>query len=415
VKIAFVSQPWNTCPSDTTSIAHWTYEVAQRLVDRHAVIVYSKMSSRHPAKEYLSGISFRRYSIWLDDHINKRLSRASNIGESTPRFGQSGFYLPYAIRVALDLRRQSCDIVHVHNLSQFVPLIKRLNPRTRVVLHMHCEWLVQLPYRPVARRLAHANRVIGVSDHITSAIRARFPEIAGICRTVSNGVALIDQMPPEKTPPHRPGTVLFVGRVSPEKGIHDLVDAFSLAAARMPDIQLMIVGPSARAPKEYIVDRTDDPRVRALARYYEGDYLDALRRRVPDSIREKVTFTGLVAHGDLDTFYARADILANPSLSEAFGMTLIEAMAHGMPVIATRAGGMVEIVRDGETGLLVEPGDIKGLADAIVRLLSDVQLCRRLGKGGKATVAKHYAWEVVTRSLLAAYGEESIETGTSEG
>lgn len=408
MKIAFVSQPWNTCPSDTASIAHWTYEVAGRLADRHTVVVYSKMSPRHPAKESLSGISFRRFPIRLDERINGMLGGASEKGTSTPRFARTGFYFPYALRVALDLRRRACDVVHVHNFSQFIPLIKRLNPRARVVLHMHCEWLVQLPYRTVSRRLAYANRVIGVSEHISDAIRARFPAIAGICRTVSNGVAVVDRSASEGSAPHRPGTVLFVGRVSPEKGIHVLLDAFALAAGRMPDIRLEIVGPSSRTPREYIVDRTDDPQVRALACHYQGDYLDTLRHRVPKNISEKVTFTGSVAHGDLDAHYTGADILANPSLSEAFGITLIEAMAHGLPVIATRAGGMAEIVRDGETGLVVEPGDIEGLADAIVRLLSDAQLRCRLGDEGKAAVAKHYTWEVVTESLLAAYGKESI-------
>jgi glycosyltransferase involved in cell wall biosynthesis len=92
-----------------------------------------------------------------------------------------------------------------------------------------------------------------------------------------------------------------------------------------------------------------------------------------------------------------------PSLEEGFGLPLAEAMAAGLPTVASRVGGMPEIVVDGETGILVAPGDADALADAIVRVLADPELGRRLGEAGRARAVERYSWDVIAAATVALH------------
>jgi glycosyltransferase involved in cell wall biosynthesis len=174
-------------------------------------------------------------------------------------------------------------------------------------------------------------------------------------RVVPNGIELPASVGEEADPP----VVLYAGRLVPEKGIEDLV-------ASADGLQLVVAG--------------DGP----------------LRDRVPRAL-------GFVPHEELQELYARAAVVVCPSRSEGFGLVCAEAMAHGRAVVATRVGGLVDLVRDGETGLLVEPGDREGLRAAIDRLLADPALRRRLGEAARKHVASYCAWDRVTNETLAAY------------
>jgi glycosyltransferase involved in cell wall biosynthesis len=100
-------------------------------------------------------------------------------------------------------------------------------------------------------------------------------------------------------------------------------------------------------------------------------------------------------------------LLLNPSFSESFGMSLIEAMACGIPVVATRVGGMTGIVADGETGLVVEPGDVPALAEATSVLLADDSRRREMGAAARRRALELFSWERVTEALDALYREHA--------
>ena len=108
-------------------------------------------------------------------------------------------------------------------------------------------------------------------------------------------------------------------------------------------------------------------------------------------------------HDELPDFYRGADIVVVPSLSEAFGMATVEAMACGLPVVATDAGGLPEVVVDGETGLLVRRNDPRGLADALVRLAGDEQLRRRLGAAGRSRVEQLFSYDRIAVEVEELY------------
>jgi glycosyltransferase involved in cell wall biosynthesis len=133
-------------------------------------------------------------------------------------------------------------------------------------------------------------------------------------------------------------------------------------------------------------------------------------RYAPRLVREyglsdRVTFTGKLSHSELVEHYSKAEIVVLPSLYEGFGFPAAEAMACEVPVIATTAGALPEIVVDGETGITVPPADPYALSIAIRRLLSDEALRRRLGKAGRKRVEQNFTWEKTAKETLQVYEE----------
>ncbi|MBA2565288.1 MAG: glycosyltransferase family 4 protein [Gemmatimonadetes bacterium] len=178
-----------------------------------------------------------------------------------------------------------------------------------------------------------------------------------------------------------PGSVLFVGRLVARKGVAALLRA---AAREGATYRVVIVGTGPEAP--------------------------ALRRLARDlGITGRVELTGPVGAGELSRRYREADVFALPATmdargdTEGLGVVLLEALSHGVPVVATRRGGIPDIVTDGETGLLVEDGDLPALDRAIRRLLDDRELARRLATAGAERVARDFSVRRVAARLAEIY------------
>ena len=423
MRIAFVSQPWTSFVPPirrADSISIWTYEVARRLASSAELVVYCKRLRGQASVEQDNGIEYRR----LRSPANRVRSLAERIGLRLADSFDRHVHYVYALAVALDLRRKGgADVIHVHNFSEFVPLLRLLNPTARIVLHMHCEWLSQIDEARARRRLAAVDRVVGCSGYIVRLVQQRFPEFSERLGVLYNGadLAAFGEHSPDPPPsasndngqsPQLSGSgargahVLFVGRVSPEKGLHDLLDAFERVLERLPRARLTILGPAWRTPRSFIVDLSDDPHVHALAKFYvDEDYLGQLKTRMSPRLQAAVDFAGEKLREELPEYYRAADVLVNPSLSESFGMSLVEAHASGLPVVATRVGGMQELVRDGENGLLVAPANPAELSEALLSLLEDPKLRRRLGRAGLADAAGRFAWDRIAQDALGHYRE----------
>ncbi len=154
--------------------------------------------------------------------------------------------------------------------------------------------------------------------------------------------------------------VLYAGRLAEEKGIPELVEATR-------GLQLVVAG--------------DGP----------------LRNLVPGAL-------GFVSHEELEQLYDRASIVVLPSHREGLPLCLLEAMAHGRPVVATPVGGIPQVIEDGRTGCLVPVGDAKALREALERLLADPKLRERMGVAARERVEELCSWERVTEQTIAAYG-----------
>jgi len=408
MKVAFVSQPFDTVlPPFQNSIGIWTYQVASRLTRSCEVIVYTKSRFRWRSAS-IDGVEYRFIPIDLERWSLESLRKLPGPPNARrPLFASRLYYLGYALRVASDLRREQCDLVHIYNFSQFVPVIRAFNPQVKIVLHMQCEWLTQLDRAMIEKRLREVDLVIGCSRYITEKIRRSFPEYVGRCQTIFNGVD-----PDLFHRANRHGAIekdsanrlLFVGRVSPEKGVHVLLDAFHQVIQRFPHAEIEIVGPQRAAPMEFIIALSDDPKVAALASFYSKSYMSSLKEQASGDLRSRTRFTGFVVHTELVTHYHDADVFIFPSVwSEPFGMPIVEAMASGVPVIATRAGGIPEILEDGKSGLLVEPGDAAGLAEAVQNLLSRGDMRRSIGGAGRQRARELFTWDRVAGDLLRQY------------
>jgi spore coat protein SA len=410
MRIGIVNQPCDPMlPPYENSIAIWTNRVVPYLAKRHHVVVYArrmriqKRIAPPPNSPYIFIRSLHHRAV------TEAVKLLPKRGESRlPAYASALCSLDYSLPIALSIRGRKLDLVHVHNYSQFVPVIRALNPGVKIVLHMNCEWLTQLPHEEMARRVQMSDLVLGSSDYITQKIRERFPRYETRCQTVYNGVD-VDTFKVAagngngaSIPDHKK-RLLFVGRVSPEKGVHVLLEAFAIAAAQDPQLELDIVGYVRALPIEFIVNASDEPQVSALAKFYEQDYGIVLKQLVPDHLANRIRFLGPSPHNRIIAHYHGADILINPSYSESFGMSLVEAMATEKPVVATRVGGMTEIVDHGKSGLLVERGDPRGLAEAILYLARDSSLRREMGQRGRQRAEEIFAWPQVAARLQTYY------------
>ena len=411
MKVAFVSQPGYAILPPAGSLEIWTREVARRLAERHEVVIYGSSTGKSESRR-VDGIEYRLISHGRVRLLTRAVRLLWRLRPADTAFFSSPWFHPlYWARIARDVRRTGFDVVHVSNYSQALPFLGRAGGARTIVLHMHCEWLTQLDQRMIGRRLRHADVVIGCSEHITEPIRRRFPGVAARCRTVYNGVEV--RPSPERRADGETVTILHVGRISPEKGLHVLVDALNGIVSEYPEIRLVIVGEESEVPAAMAIAISEDPVVRELSRFYDGSYLAEIERRMSPELAARVTLTGRIDHSETASYYDAADIFVFPSIFESFGIPPLEAMAAGLPVVAARSGGTSETVVDGVTGFLVDREDAPALAAALVRLIRDPKLRRTLGDAGRSRVAEVFSWTSVTDAVEGVLTEGNPPTEVS--
>jgi phosphatidylinositol alpha-mannosyltransferase len=272
------------------------------------------------------------------------------------------------------------DVVHAHEpLTPSTSMWATLSSPAPVVATFHSGAERSLLFdlaTPVLRRVARRISVrIAVSERAAAFARDR---VGGTFLVIPNGldVARFADAAPADLGPGR--KVLFVGRLHRRKGFLAAVEAFRLLSPERPDLRLIVVG--------------------------DGEERSAVDRLEP-ALRERVTMLGTVRHDDLPAYHASCDVLLAPSLGgESFGYVLVEAMAAGLPVVASRIPGYDEVVRDGKEGFLVPPGDPAAVAEAGAKVLEDPGLATAMGQAGRARAAR-YDWAVVTEELEGAYRE----------
>ena len=203
---------------------------------------------------------------------------------------------------------------------------------------------------------------------------------------------------PRSEPRRHPSRLLYTGRITPEKGVHVLVDAFRELAIERPELELHLAGPVWVSDASLV--RGTEPRFRAeLERLGAGDYRAELLRRA-GAAADRLRFLGSLDRAALAAAYNEATVFVHPALwEEPFGMTVVEAMACGTPVVVSRKGGMPEFVDDGSTGQLVEAGNVAELRTVLARLLDAPEARARLGDAAASAAVKRWTWECTAESL----------------
>lgn len=182
--------------------------------------------------------------------------------------------------------------------------------------------------------------------------------------------------------------VLLVGLLDKRKGADALYEIIPAVLARFPNVEFMLVGQET-----------------AIAELQNQTLSAALKARLagsPDTL-SRVEFAGVVSDRELNEAYANADILLLPSRFESFGLTVVEAMSFGLPVVAWKAGGVCETIVDGETGILVEVDDCPGIVEAVGRLAADSALRKRFGKAGRRRYLAHFSTAVSVPRTIETY------------
>jgi len=183
--------------------------------------------------------------------------------------------------------------------------------------------------------------------------------------------------------------VTQVSWVIPEKGIIDFLETAHLVCRRNRDVQFVVVG--------------------------EGEYRQEYMKRASEmGIEDRVTWTGMVEDPFGEGVFEAADIVCQFSRwEEVFGWMIAEAMAYGKPVVATRVGGIPEVVQDQESGYLVERGDVEIMANRVLTLLNDASLRERMGNKGKNIVREKFDLRSNVAKLIASYGLRECSSVTN--
>lgn len=288
------------------------------------------------------------------------------------------------------LRRESIAILHTHLFDpSVVGLVAgtlagtpaRVSTRHHSDYHTRIHRHAHVALDRLATRLSHA--VIAVSRHTAEHLVAIEGADPAKVRTIPNGVdfARLVLSPPERRnelrasmASHNRRVALLPGRLHPEKGHSVLFEALQQA----------------------------DNWVALLAG--DGPYRAAYEAEVQArGLAERVHFLGY--RSDIADLMASVDCVVLPSVAEAFGLVLVEALYLGAPVVASAVGGVPEIVMDGVDGLLVPPGEPRALARALELLATDAGLRERLAGAGRERVAREFAFETMMRGYEALYGE----------
>ena len=431
MRIAFVNQPIDTIlPPYQSSVGACTYGAACSLSKSCDVVVYGTRD-RHkdfPADFREQNVHFRFLSVPLSDRLAaKAQQKYSKLFPSCPPASSSEWlFRNFGHQVAQDLRSQACDVIQVQHCSQYLPVIRALNPRARLVLQLHAEWFSQNRPSILAKRLRYADLVTTVSDYITEKTRRQFPMITDRCITIHNAVdaAEFSRERNYDAPPRRVKRILYAGAVSPHKGVHVLLDAFTIVVKEYPDVRLDIVGLQASYPLAENFELGEGQLIKSLYPFYAynwlskmkaklslappdaGTYLAHLKQRLSTTAIEKVAFRGFVPRPELVDLYYGADVFAfAPIWDEGFGIPPVEAMAAGVPIVASRSGAIPETVKDQQTGFLVSKNDAFALASAILKLLRDDNLRVKMGRAASSWVHENFTWDSIAERMYRSYSD----------
>ena len=296
-----------------------------------------------------------------------------------------------AMRVRREIREKKIDIIHAHTrVTQF--LSAAAGRMTGVPCVTTCHGFFRARWFRKAVPF-WGQKVIAISHQVASHLEKDFGLTSERIRVVQNGIDL-DQFKPaeeawrtakrEEFGCRGRMTAGIIARLSDVKGHSVLIDAVSRLRADIPDIKLLIVG--------------------------EGKQEGRLKEQVRSlGLQEYVEFFPVLNH--TAEFLRVFDCFVLPSLQEGLGLSVMEAQAAGLAVIASNVGGIPSLIKDGETGLLVEPGNSRQLSEALKRVLTDKGLACRLGREARQKAVREYGADKMAEKILNVYAECKVSAG----
>lgn len=380
-KVAFVTPGSFPIPSSRSSSVERVVEKFVPLLKPHVEPrIYGKTARYLPRTSLVNGVVCERF------HAANKVNYVASVGRAMKSFAP--------------------NCIQIENRPHYVLTVKRKYPSARIWLNLHSStFLRQSHISPAKLRrcLLAADRIIVNSEFLRLTVAAKVPEASSRLRVVYPGVET-HRFPSQFTEEgaakraaerERKGlngrkVVIFIGRLIPLKGVHHLLRIVPKLARIHPDLLVVIVGsPFYGSHRSTAYSRK----------------LLQLGKKCPRNVK----FVPYVPYSEVPDWFAAADMAVVPSgQREAFGLVNVEAMACGLPVIATRAGGMKEIIRDGETGFLIDHNRIEAeLEEKLLLLLQDKILRHYMGRKSRERVEQNFSWEHTAERWLKVLRESN--------
>ncbi|MGE3062206.1 MAG: glycosyltransferase family 4 protein [bacterium] len=364
LKILLVSDMYYPLPGGIPEHIHHLY-IEMKMMG-HTVHILTGKSFKEVKSE---NSDIKRYGMSVSVPANKSFAHVT-----------IGFKMFFDIKNLL--QKENYDVIHIHGaLAPTLPLAILFFSNTTNVITFHASFERSIGYEvlksPLTKFFQRIDGVIAVS---TEAKRSVFKYFPSDYEVIPNGVdtkRFSNENP--KLEKYIDGriNILFVGRQDPRKGIKYLYKAMDYLIEQVPDIRLIVVG-------------------RGFLKSYYG-------LSISDKAKKHVVFENYVDWALLPSYYSTANVFVSPAIGgESFGIVLIEAMASGVPVLASNIRGYRQVVDHKKNGYLVKPKDPKAIADGILEILYNPELRKSLVENGLKT-AKMYDWNKVARDVLSFY------------
>lgn len=339
-------------------MGRYVYEVTRRL-PQERILIFSPCRNHLPRHVRIDpplhhGLHNLSLSLWLNHNI-RRMVRDCRLTRVNIHCGPGGVFL---------LCKPSVPVLatshHTYwQQARFVPFQS---------------WKrIFIPFE--ARTYRMADKIVAVSEDTRDVLVARYHISSEKVVVIPNGVDRQEFHPLEHVE-RMPGSILYVGRVDKRKGLDFLIESMPLVLKRNPRVKLYVGG--------------------------TGQHLHACKRLVKmHRLERHIEFLGHIPEESLNEWYNRVVCLVVPSRFEGFGLTVVEAMAAGTSVVATKVDGLRTLVRNGVNGYLVDYGSRDELSSRIASVLEDPEIQRAFSRKGQEMVAGGYDWDVVVSMISA--------------
>ena len=391
--ILFTSSTFPRWQNDTEP--PFVFNIAKRIAGQFDDVNICVLAPHYPGtktQEKINGIKIFRYKYF----IPKYQSLCYN-GGIIPNIKKNKykillipfFFISQLLNILIICKQEKIDIIHSHWLipqGLIAAVYKKIfNPKIRIICTIHGSDISGLSsniFKPIKIW------VMNNCDIITTVSKALKKEVKTIThkkiQVINNAVdsTLFKPRPKSnkiiKNHYLESDFILFVGRLSPEKGLEYLIDAMALILQNFPKIKLLVIGDGPKKEKMEI-------KCKEL------------------NISDKIIFLGKISNQSLPQYYQSSKMLIVPSLREGFGINIIESLACANPVIASKVGGITDIIKHKENGILIEPKNHLMIADAVLNLLNSDDLYEYLSKKGLESVRDNFSWEKISMQYYNQY------------
>lgn len=371
-------------------IAPWLAEYLLRLKGKGVEVTVFAPSYKGLGDQTILGLEVKRYRYFLS-----RWEDLTHEEAALTRLRRKPFYIFPAIFLVISscvniiklCKKRKFDIIQVHwpfplGITGY---LGAKASKGKLVLKFYSAELIfalrgPFPFKEILKSIIKkADLIVANSSYTKNLLHDFYPEIQA--EVIPEGFSVVSKGSGKKEENSK--KILFVGRLVERKGVEYLIRAIPLVSQEL-DAKLDIVGDGEMRSK-----------------------LEELAHSL--KIKDRVNFTGRVEETLLDKYYQECDLFVLPAIvdskgdTEGLGMVLVEALSYGKPVIASAVGGIVDIIKNKETGLLVPEKDEKALAQAIVSILKNHSWAKELASGGYQHIKKHFDWDKIVDKTLTLY------------